>query len=153
MTKTKTKITELEKSGLIYCLPEDIFINVISTNSKTILIDDNVLKEAQKELYHRKESERILNEIASLNNRGIHFEKEGMIGNAIIEYEKCMKVMYESIINKIRKDIAWHSPNRLRILYKKEKHPREKEFLKEFTLFCFEHDIVIPALFHKQLSK
>ena len=116
--KIKLKINELEKSGLINCLPEDIFLETITSTSNTITIEDHVIAKAKNELTRRKESNRILNEIASLNNKGIQYEKSGMIEKALIEYQKCMKLMYESIQNGIRNDFAWHSPNRLRILYK-----------------------------------
>jgi len=88
--------------------------------------------------------------IWKLNDKGILFEKSGKLEKAIVEYEKCLKYMLD---NYPQIEIAWHSPNRLRILYKKVKHPNEKQFLIEFINFCRANDIQYPELFDKQLSK
>jgi len=105
------------------------------------------LSQKTKELEKwNREWEKIHNPIWKFNNKGISFEKAGKIEKAISEYEKCLRWMY---LNQI----AWHSPNRLRILYKKVKHQNEKEFLIEFTLFCKSKGIEYPATFDNQLNK
>lgn len=151
--KIKVKVQDLVDSKLLYCLPSDIAVEIITSNAKYVSLDEKILSEAEKELNHRNEFNKLLYEIASLNNKGIQYEKSGMIKLAIIEYEKCMEVMYEGIKKKVDKSIAWHSPDRLRVLYKREKHPREKEFLNEFISFCLEHGIKYPEIYARQLKK
>lgn len=151
--KTAIKISDLEKSKVLFCLPEDIFIDILVADTETFSIDNSILEAAKKEQNYRNGLRNVLNEIASLNNNGIKYEKSGKIEEACIEYENCMKIMYYGIKNKILKNFAWHSPARLRILYKKGKHLREKEFLNEFINFCNYHRITCPEAFQKQLDK
>jgi hypothetical protein len=100
--------------------------------------------------YNKSKSfESYLNDVSSLNNKGIEFEKEGNLNNAISNYEKCMQKMYDySTVN-----IAWHSPERLRILYRKTESPKELEFLEIFTEYCKNNSIKFPDIYTKRLNQ
>lgn len=100
-----------------------------------------------------KKWEKIHAPIVKYNNKGIAFEKAGEIKKAIVEYEKCLQWMYDHFDGEYLKQIAWHSPNRLRILYKKEKSQKEKEFLETFISFCQQNSIEVPEAFKNQLDK
>jgi hypothetical protein len=100
-----------------------------------------------------KKWEKIHAPIVKHNNKGIAFEKDGEIKKAIGEYEKCLQWMYDHFDGEYLKQIAWHSPNRLRVIYKKEKHPKEREFLETFISFCELWNIEVPETFRNQLAK
>lgn len=138
---------------MLYYFSDDVFVEIIKANSKYISLDEKIVTAAKNEMNYQKQRDWVLNQVVSLNNEGIKLEKSGMIEKAIEEYEKCMRIMYESIKNGIWKDFAWHSPNRLRILYKKLKHPHENFFLGEFISFCEKSNIEFPDIFRKQLQK
>lgn len=91
--------------------------------------------------------------ILKYNNKGIEYEKDGEIKKAIGEYEKCLQYMYHHFDGEFIKSIAWHSPNRLRILYKKGKSQKEKAFLETFISFCKQNSIDVPAIFKNQLDR
>lgn len=91
--------------------------------------------------------------ICKFNNKGINLEKAGKIDRAIIEYEKCLQWMYDHFDNYYLNQIAWHSPDRLRILYKKVNDPKEIDFLSEFILFCKRNEIKYPDIYDRQLDK
>ena len=108
-------------SGLMACMPEDVFERFITTSSSYLEIDENILREIEEKYNKRKASNRHLNDIVVLNNKGIEFEKNGNIKKAIEQYEKCINLIMDKF--DVFHQIAWHSPDRLRILYKKEKKP------------------------------
>lgn len=150
----KIKISKyMDNRKLMGCIPEKIFIEMLSSKSPYYHIDSGVLADIELEYKRRTESEKILNKIVSFNNRGISNEKNGELKKAISEYEKCLECMYENYELGYVRQIAWHSPDRLRILYKKEKHPNEKEFLETFISFCERNSIEIPEAYLKQLDK
>ena len=113
---------------------------------------NNLRAETQKLKEENLKWEKVNYPIADMNNKGIQYEKSGMIERAILEYEKCMVHMYNHIGGEYLNSFAMHSPDRLRILYKKEKHPKEKIFLKEFIDFCNKHSIKYPEIFERQLN-
>ena len=116
-------------------------------------LTNNLRAETQKLKEENRKWSEVNSPIADMNNKGIQYEKSGMIEKAILEYEKCMNHMYKHIGGEYLDSFATHSPNRLRILYKKEKHPKEKIFLKEFIDFCNEHSLKYPEIFERQLLK
>lgn len=151
--KTKYKIKDLEDSLLLNHLPKDVFMDVITSNSNVIYIDDSIIQQAKEKKEHYEKFNAYLAKVGNYNNEGIEYEKAGNFDLAIKEYEKCMDIMYESIESGIRKDFAWHSPDRLRILYKKFDHPKQKEFLEKFVNFCNKYNQGCPDIFTNQLQK
>ncbi|QGY44129.1 hypothetical protein GM418_10805 [Maribellus comscasis] len=118
---------------------------------------DDFMNEVERETKELREWNRqwslVNSPVVKFNNKGIEYEKSGMIDKAILEYEKCMVHMYKHIGGPFMKSFARHSPNRLRILYKKQKHPKEKEFLREYISKCKEYSIECPDIFKRQLDK
>lgn len=133
------------------CLPKNVFIDFLNSPGAYFEIEESVLYDVEQEYQKRLKEDRLCNDIAKLNNKGISFEKSGKIEKAIIEYEKCMNLMIDNFDSITQ--IAWHSPNRLRVLYKKVKHPNERQFLIEFTSFCKSNEIEYPKIFDNQLKK
>lgn len=153
-SKSKIRVLKSRFSNntkLMGCLPKNVFIDFLNSSGSYFEIDESVLIDVENEYKKRLRQDKIYNTIAALNNKGISFEKLGNIEKAIVEYEKCMNLMIENF--DILTQLAWHSPNRLRILYKKLKHPNEKQFLIEFTSFCKSRNIEYPAVFDNQLNK
>lgn len=109
--------------------------------------------EIQKLEKWNKKWDEINRSVCNYNNKGIAFEKNGETGKAIAEYEKCLKWIYTHFDGEYMNQIAWHSPDRLRVLYKKLKHLKEKEFLIEFTYFCKSHNISYSPIYDSQLER
>ncbi len=103
----------------------------------------------------KKNSEwsKVFNPIVTLNNEGIAYEKRGEIDQAIKVYEKCLIHMYEHIGGEHLRSFAWHSPDRLRVLYKKMNSPKQKPFLEEFIYKCKSHSIEVPEIYTRQLDR
>lgn len=119
--------------------------SIFSIFSKQELLELDTLKE------QRRKSDNVLRRIATLNNKGIQLEKEGSIEGAIEVYEECFNVMFNN--RHIYNRLAWHSIDRLRILYKKTKHSNEKEYLlRAFQLFQ-KYDVSAPESFVKRFQQ
>jgi tetratricopeptide (TPR) repeat protein len=85
------------------------------------------LNDMEDKLRKHKEKERILNQCASFNNKGISYENEGKINLAIKAYEKNIQSDYP----------AHHSFKRLMILYreKKDYNNERRVILKTLEVF------------------
>ncbi len=142
-----------ENKGMLSYIPKHVFREYLSSGKKYFEMTEEMLYDIEQKYQADQERDRILNNITKFNNSGIQFEKLGMIEKAISTYEKCTKYMIENYGKGWGDGIAWHSPNRLRILYKKEKHPREIDFLTEFTNFCKLKNIEYPEIYERRLNQ
>ncbi|MCX6222433.1 MAG: hypothetical protein NTZ69_15790 [Bacteroidia bacterium] len=113
----------------------------------------NLIAETKKQNEWHKKWNKINSPVVSFNNKGIVFEKSGEVGKAIQEYEKCIEWIFDNFDGVYMKAIAWHSPDRLRVLYKKTGNPKEREFLIRFTNFCIVQNIDYPKIYDTQLEK
>jgi len=150
---TKVKINDyLSNPKLSACLPQSLFLELTISALKGnthIELQNSIIIDIESEYNKLELFESYLNTVSSLNNQGIEFEKEGNLIKAILKYEKCMQVMYDYS----PKHIAWHSPDRLRILYRKTESPKELQFLEIFIGFCNNNSIEIPELYNKKLNQ
>jgi len=96
---------------LMSCLPENVFIDMLTSDSPYYEITPSVLEAAEVEYKKRQEGNRIINMVATLNNKGIQLEKKGRIEEAIYTYEENIKSQHP----------ATHAYERLMILYRKKK--------------------------------
>jgi tetratricopeptide (TPR) repeat protein len=95
-------------------LPLELFneqSKAIMAGCSKMFVHRDVLVEMDKKLQEHKEREKLLNQTARLNNKGIAYEKEGKIKQAINVYEKNIELGYP----------AHRSFQRLMILYRKAK--------------------------------
>jgi len=118
---------------------------------------DELDRPSREEYKKLKESNRKWSEVnapvGDYSNKGIALEKTGEIEKAITEYEKCLEHIYENYGKGYMDRVAWHSPTRLRILYRKTKNEKEEQFLRDFIEFCDRNKIEYPVQFKNQLNR
>ena len=127
-------------------------MNRLLSNTQLDGLDTETERKLQKAEEWNKNWNKINSPVVSFNNKGIAFEKSGEMDKAIKEYEKCLDWIYARFDGIYMKNIAWHSPDRLRVLYKKLKSPKEKDFLIRFTSFCKTNGVDYPQIYNKALS-
>lgn len=149
----KIKISDyIDNTKLLIFLPDKIMVEMIKRESlgiDFIEIEDSILRKAEKAYNEMISRDLFMDKTAALNNKGINFEEKGDIVNAIICYEECMDLMYTENTNKI----AWHSPERLRILYKKTGNNKEYQFLVKFVDYCNAWNLAMPEIYNKRLKQ
>lgn len=142
----------LDNPKLSSCLPQTVFDVLIKYHLrgiKEIELSDLTIINCEIEYEKRKAYDRYLTSVSNLNNKGIEYEKAGEIKKAITKYEKCIEVMCGYGDSRI----AWHAPERLRILYKKMENPKELEFLETFSNYCNENHIELPEIYTKRINQ
>ncbi len=144
--------TYTKNPKLLSCLSDNVVSSMFASQLKGeghIYLHKIVLLNAEIKYEKIKAFDKHLKLVNSLNNKGSEYEKSGKFKNAITKYEKCMEIMYN--YNPVH--IAWHSPDRLRVLYKKIGSSKELEFLETFANFCNNNSIEIPEIYNKRLNQ
>jgi tetratricopeptide (TPR) repeat protein len=87
----------------------------------------NQVENTDKESTKTRNWYNLINKTAELNTKGIEFEKEGKIDEAINVYEENIKLQYP----------ASHAYNRLMVLYRKKKEPQNEIRVIKFAIELF----------------
>jgi tetratricopeptide (TPR) repeat protein len=94
-------------------LEGELFIDYLlaQSDSSLIKVQESTFAEVLAKKEHYEKLERTMRETANNNNKGITYEKDGKVDQAILAYEKNLEMAYPAL----------HSYERLMILYRKEK--------------------------------
>jgi tetratricopeptide (TPR) repeat protein len=123
-------------------LPLELFNEqnkAIMSGCSKMFVHRDVLSEMDKKLQEHKEREKLLNQTARLNNKGIAYEKEGKIKQAINVYEKNIELGYP----------AHRSFQRLMILYRKAKDYDNEMRVIERAIEIFPGDTLYISRYEK----